>query len=225
MRVDSYKSVRRFFSVARLLSEERNAKLQEALQDVQSAHIREVDEMNEQLQRQRERADELVQLVSIPGDLGRLFYWLALRFPPSSLCCWDQTVFFFSFSLFLIFFLFTDSLSLLLRFPQLNEAEKKLGLTTLEMKTQERKLTEDKNKSEDERKKLQIEVSSARNASLAWAWPYDDLKTLRTFHSWKVKNGGGGGGGGYWWRSHFSRNEPNIFMYVLSSMRKIWKWL
>ena len=39
-------------------------KLQEALNEVQKAHIKEVDEMNAQLERQRERTEELSEAVS-----------------------------------------------------------------------------------------------------------------------------------------------------------------
>lgn len=40
-------------------------KMQEALDEVQTTHIKEVDEMNEQLERQRERSEELTEAVSI----------------------------------------------------------------------------------------------------------------------------------------------------------------
>ena len=39
-------------------------KLQEALKEVQNTHIKEVDEMNTQLERQRERTEELTEAVS-----------------------------------------------------------------------------------------------------------------------------------------------------------------
>ena len=50
--------------IYRAQSEEKIAKLREALRDVQNAHIKEMDEMNEQLQRQRERSEELTEMVS-----------------------------------------------------------------------------------------------------------------------------------------------------------------
>lgn len=39
-------------------------KLQEALEEVQNTHIKEVDEMNAQLERQRDRTEELTEAVS-----------------------------------------------------------------------------------------------------------------------------------------------------------------
>lgn len=41
-------------------------KLQEALKEVQNTHIKEVDEMNAQLERQRQKTEELTEAVS--GD-------------------------------------------------------------------------------------------------------------------------------------------------------------
>ena len=40
------------------------SKLQEALEEVQNTHIKEVDEMNAQLERQRDRTEELTEAVS-----------------------------------------------------------------------------------------------------------------------------------------------------------------
>ena len=40
------------------------SKLQEALEEVQHTHIKEVDEMNAQLERQRDRTEELTEAVS-----------------------------------------------------------------------------------------------------------------------------------------------------------------
>ena len=48
----------------RLLAEQKMVKMQEALDKVQTTHIKEVDEMNEQLERQRERTEELTEAVS-----------------------------------------------------------------------------------------------------------------------------------------------------------------
>ena len=45
-------------------AEEKVSKLQEALKEVQNTHIKEVDEMNTQLERQRERTEELTEAVS-----------------------------------------------------------------------------------------------------------------------------------------------------------------
>ena len=39
-------------------------KLQEALKEVQNTHIKEVDEMNAQLERQRQQTEELTEAVS-----------------------------------------------------------------------------------------------------------------------------------------------------------------
>lgn len=44
-------------------AEEKVTKLQEALKEVQNTHIKEVDEMNAQLDRQRERTEELTEAV------------------------------------------------------------------------------------------------------------------------------------------------------------------
>ena len=40
------------------------SKLQEALEEVQNTHIKEMDEMNAQLERQRDRTEELTEAVS-----------------------------------------------------------------------------------------------------------------------------------------------------------------
>lgn len=45
-------------------AEEKVTKLQEALKEVQTTHIKEVHEMNTQLERQRERTEELTEAVS-----------------------------------------------------------------------------------------------------------------------------------------------------------------
>lgn len=45
-------------------AEEKVTKLQEALKEVQNTHIKEVDEMNTQLERQRQRTEELTEAVS-----------------------------------------------------------------------------------------------------------------------------------------------------------------
>ena len=45
-------------------AEEKATKLQEALKEVQNTRIKEVDEMNTQLERQRERTEELTEAVS-----------------------------------------------------------------------------------------------------------------------------------------------------------------
>lgn len=45
-------------------AEEKVTKLQEALKEVQTTHIKEVDEMNTQLERQRQRTEELTEAVS-----------------------------------------------------------------------------------------------------------------------------------------------------------------
>ena len=45
-------------------AEEKVAKLQEALKEVQNTHLQEVDEMNAQLERQRERTEEMTEAVS-----------------------------------------------------------------------------------------------------------------------------------------------------------------
>jgi len=45
-------------------ADEKVTKLQEALKEVQNTHIKEVDEMNKQLERQRERTEELTEAVS-----------------------------------------------------------------------------------------------------------------------------------------------------------------
>ena len=63
--------------IYRAQSEEKIAKLREALRDVQNAHIKEMDEMNEQLQRQRERSEELTEMVS-DGELLLLLLLLLL---------------------------------------------------------------------------------------------------------------------------------------------------
>ena len=52
----------------RAVAEEKMKKIQEALDEVQTTHIREVDEMNEQLERQRERTEELTEAVSYSND-------------------------------------------------------------------------------------------------------------------------------------------------------------
>lgn len=46
-------------------------KLQEALKEVQKTHIKEVDEMNAQLDRQRERTEELTEAVSYNKQKNR----------------------------------------------------------------------------------------------------------------------------------------------------------
>ena len=45
-------------------AEEKVTKLQEALKEVQNTHIKEVGEMNTQLERQRQRTEELTEAVS-----------------------------------------------------------------------------------------------------------------------------------------------------------------
>lgn len=47
-----------------LITEEKVGKLQVALKEVQNAHIKEVDQMNTQLERQRQRTEELTEAVS-----------------------------------------------------------------------------------------------------------------------------------------------------------------
>lgn len=49
-------------------------KMQEALDKVQNTHIKEVDEMNEQLERQRERTEELTETVSFFSILLLLLF-------------------------------------------------------------------------------------------------------------------------------------------------------
>ena len=44
-------------------AEQKVDKLQEALKEVQTTHIKEVDEMNAQLERQRQRTEELTEAV------------------------------------------------------------------------------------------------------------------------------------------------------------------
>ena len=63
--------------IYRAQSEDKIANLREALRDVQNAHIKEMDEMNEQLQRQRERSEELTEMVS-DGELLLLLLLLLL---------------------------------------------------------------------------------------------------------------------------------------------------
>ena len=54
-----------FFNfLSRSSAEEKVSKLQEALEEVQNTHIKEVDEMNAQLERQRDRTEELTEAVS-----------------------------------------------------------------------------------------------------------------------------------------------------------------
>ena len=50
--------------LSRSSAEEKVSKLQEALEEVQHTHIKEVDEMNAQLERQRDRTEELTEAVS-----------------------------------------------------------------------------------------------------------------------------------------------------------------
>ena len=47
-----------------LITEEKVGKLQVALKEVQNAHIKEVDQMNTQLEKQRQRTEELTEAVS-----------------------------------------------------------------------------------------------------------------------------------------------------------------
>ena len=63
--------------IYRAQSEDKIANLREALRDVQNAHIKEMDEMNEQLQRQRERSEELTEMVS-DGEMLLLLLLLLL---------------------------------------------------------------------------------------------------------------------------------------------------
>ena len=50
--------------LSRSSAEEKVSKLQEALEEVQHTQIKEVDEMNAQLERQRDRTEELTEAVS-----------------------------------------------------------------------------------------------------------------------------------------------------------------
>lgn len=50
--------------IARLAAEEKVSKLQDALKEVQNTHIKEVSEMNAQLDRQRQRCEELTEALS-----------------------------------------------------------------------------------------------------------------------------------------------------------------
>ena len=61
----SEKSVSFLFNfVISLITEEKVGKLQVALKEVQNAHIKEVDQMNTQLEKQRQRTEELTEAVS-----------------------------------------------------------------------------------------------------------------------------------------------------------------
>jgi hypothetical protein len=51
--------------IYRSVAEEKLAKLQQDLDEVQITRIREVDEMNQKLQVQRDRSDELTQSVGV----------------------------------------------------------------------------------------------------------------------------------------------------------------
>lgn len=58
-------------------------KLQEALKEVQNTHIKEVDEMNAQLERQRQKTEELTEAVS--GDCLITFWGNILSLSPDSI--------------------------------------------------------------------------------------------------------------------------------------------
>lgn len=61
----SEKSISFLFNfVISLITEEKVGKLQVALKEVQNAHIKEVDQMNTQLEKQRQRTEELTEAVS-----------------------------------------------------------------------------------------------------------------------------------------------------------------
>lgn len=53
-----------FVILPSLAAEEKVSKLQDALKEVQNTHIKEVSEMNAQLDRQRQRCEELTEAVS-----------------------------------------------------------------------------------------------------------------------------------------------------------------
>ena len=61
----SEKSISFLFNfVISLITEEKVGKLQVALKEIQNAHIKEVDQMNTQLEKQRQRTEELTEAVS-----------------------------------------------------------------------------------------------------------------------------------------------------------------
>ena len=51
-------------------AEEKVSKLQDALKEVQNTHIKEVGKMNSQLDRQRQRCEELTEAVSYSFQMG-----------------------------------------------------------------------------------------------------------------------------------------------------------
>jgi len=64
------------------------SKLQEALEEVQNTHIKEVDEMNAQLERQRDRTEDLTEAVSTLISFifqSRLHFWFRRRLRTVSL--------------------------------------------------------------------------------------------------------------------------------------------